>query len=162
MNLAFISPDQRSVMADLAGGSFLIGEHSGRWRLRDLIWPNLMIEVAAAPRPQSPDSYCLRFDCTDYPQVAPTGRLWDPINNRLLPFAEWPTGRNRVPAVFRPDWKEGSCLYIPCDRQSFVGHENWLQEHADLIWHPKDGITQYLQAVHELLNSEDYTGVRHA
>ena len=59
-----------------------------------------MIKVAAAPRPQSPNSYCLRTD-----------------------------------------WKDGSCLYIPCDRESVVGQENWRQEHADLIWRPEDGIT---------------------
>lgn len=160
MNVPFLSPDQRSLMADLAGGAFLLGEHTGRWRLVNVTWPYVTIEVAAASRPQSPNGYCLRLNCAGYPQAAPTGRLWDPGNNRPLPFQAWPSGSSRVPAVFRPDWKDGSCLYIPCDRESFAGHENWRQEYAYLIWRPEDGITQYFRAVHELLNSEDYRGVR--
>ncbi|WP_446692551.1 DUF7665 family protein [Rhizobium mongolense] len=61
----------------------------------------LCIEVAAAPRPQLPNSYCLRTD-----------------------------------------WKDGSCVYLPCDRESVVGQENWRQEHADLIGVRRTGITQ--------------------
>ena len=30
-----------------------------------------------------------------------------------------------VSAVFRPDWKHGQCLYLPCDRMSIEGHDNW-------------------------------------
>lgn len=160
MNVAFFCPDHRSLMADLTSGAFLLGEHAGRWRLLDASWPFVTIEVAAAPRLRSPTGYCLRLNCLGYPNAAPTGSLWDPVTNRTLAFKEWPTGRSRVPAVFRTDWKDGSCLYIPCDRESFSGHENWRQEHADLIWRPAEGITQYLRAVHELLNSEDYQGVR--
>lgn len=160
MSVAFIAPDQRSLMADLAGGSFLLGHHKGRWHLREVSWPNVIIEVAAAPRPRSPDSYCFRFECSGYPQTAPTSCPWDASKNGPLSFGDWPTGKARVPAVFRTDWMAGTCLYIPCDRASFVGHPNWLQEHADLIWRPEDGIPQFLQALHELLNSDDYTGVR--
>lgn len=160
MNKAFLPPDQLLLKGDLAGALFLVGEHTGRWRLVDVAWPCAMIEVAAAPRPNSPKHYPFRFDCTNYPQAAPTGRLWDHATNIPVPPAKWPTGRSRVPAVFRPDWKEGTCLYIPCDRLSFVGHENWRQDHADLIWRPDQGIVQYLRALHELLNSEDYTGIR--
>jgi hypothetical protein len=47
-----------------------------------------MLEVAAAPRPQSPNSYCLRTD-----------------------------------------WKDSSCIYLPCDRESVVGQKSWRQEH---------------------------------
>ena len=59
-------------------------------------------------------------------------------------------------AVFRTDWKNGTALYLPCDRESFVGHDNWRHEMPSKIWRPGDGIVQYLELVHELLQSRDY------
>ena len=34
--------------------------------------------------------------------------------------------------AFNPGWKNGSCLYLPCDRQSIEGHANWHGEHPSL------------------------------
>ena len=34
-----------------------------------------------------------------------------------------------VPSVFRPEWKQGLCLYLPCDRMSIEGHEAWRNDH---------------------------------
>ncbi|WP_458379643.1 DUF7665 family protein [Sinorhizobium medicae] len=31
-------------MADLAGGAFLLGEHTGRWRLVNVTWPYVTID----------------------------------------------------------------------------------------------------------------------
>ena len=62
----------------------------------------------------------------------------------------------RVSAVFRTDWKNGTALYLPCDRESFAGHENWRHEMPSKIWRPTDGVVQYLELVHELLQSRDY------
>jgi hypothetical protein len=62
-----------------------------------------------------------------------------------------------VSAVFRTDWKNGTALYLPCDRESFAGHDNWRHEMPSKIWRPVDGIVQYLELVHELLQSRDYT-----
>ncbi len=155
-----LRPDHRTLVADLTAGTFQLGEHRGRWRLIDLTWPCAILEVAAAPRPSSPPTYAFRFECSGYPQVPPTAQPWDVASNSPLATRFWPSGRTRVPAVFRPDWKAGTCLYLPCDRISISGHENWHQEHADLIWKPERGITLYLEALHELLNSDDYTGMR--
>ncbi|OYX47053.1 MAG: hypothetical protein B7Y90_13880 [Alphaproteobacteria bacterium 32-64-14] len=97
---------------------------------------------------------------TGYPQTAPTARLWDTQADAPLPLPRWPTGRSRGQAVFRPDWKGGACLYLPCDRLSFEGHADWRQQHPAEIWQPGRGICLYLEVLHELLNSNDYTGVR--
>ena len=58
--------------------------------------------------------------------------------------------------TFRPDWKSGDALYIPCDRESFVGHDGWVTQYPQLIWKPANGISHYLEVVHELLQSRDY------
>ena len=58
--------------------------------------------------------------------------------------------------MFRPDWKGGTALYLPCDRESIAGHDNWRHELPSKIWRPAAGINQYLELVHELLNCADY------
>ncbi len=155
-----IPPDQRAFLDDVAAGAFQLGAHLGRWRLVDQSWPIVIAEVAAAARPGAPGGYGFRFDCSGYPQSPPTARPWDATANEPLPFGRWPGGRVRVPAAFRPDWKYGSCLYLPCDRLSIEGHINWRQEHPAQIWRPDRGLVLYLETLHELLNSNDYTGVR--
>ncbi len=125
-------------------------------------WPVVYIAVAAAERVGSPPEWWFRFDCSGYPQQPPTARPWDAEANQPLPARRWPTGRSRVPAVFRPDWKDGTCLYLPCDRIAAAGHENWRTEHPSLIWSPGRGVVLYLEELHALLNSSDYTGVRNA
>lgn len=153
-------PDEQAFIDEMDGGAFQLAIHLGRLRVVRFAWPLVEVEVAAAPRSGAPDTYGFRFDCTGYPQSPPTARLWDTDANTPLPVSRWPTGRRRVPAVFRPDWREGGCLYLPCDRQSIPGHDNWRVEHPSQIWRPEKGLQLYLEAVHELLNGSDYTGVR--
>lgn len=152
-------PDEQAFQDEVDGGSFQLAVHLGRWRIVRLAWPLADIEVAAAPRPGAPDAYGFRFDCTNYPQSPPTARLWETAANAPLPVNRWPAGRSRVPAVFRPKWHKGACLYLPCDRQSISGHDNWRTQYPSLIWRPEKGIQLYLEALHELLNSSDYMGV---
>lgn len=151
-------PDERAFRADVAAGPFQLGAFLGRWHLGTIDWPIVFVAVSAAERPGAPREWWFRFDCAGYPQQAPTARLWDAEANR--PPQRWPGGRSRVPAVFRPDWKDGTCLYLPCDRTSIAGHENWRTDHPALMWSPPRGIAMYLEELHALLNSSDYTGVR--
>ena len=154
------SPDEQAFLDEVAEGGFQLAVYLGRWRVDRIAWPIVEIEITAAPRAGAPDYYGFRFDCTGYPQVPPTARPWLPTTEEPLPFCLWPAGALRVSAVFRPDWQNGSCLYAPCDRMSIAGHANWLQEHAAYIWRPEKGLQQYLEFLHELLNSLDYVGVR--
>ena len=147
------APDQRSFEADVAMPAFRLGEAEGRWRLVEIAWPFVLIAVTAKDQRQ----YVLRFDCSGYPQTPPTGGPWDSSRNAVLAFDLWPQGRGgRVSAVFRTDWKDGTALYLPCDRKSFAGHDNWRHEMPSKIWRPKDGIIQYLELVYDLLNCGDY------
>ncbi len=162
MEAVAVLPDERALRADLAAGPFHLGEWLGRWRLGKIDWPFAQIAVVAAERPGSPPEWWFRFDCAGYPQQAPTARPWDAETDRPLAFPRWPGGKARVPAVFRTDWMDGTALYLPCDRVASAGHEAWRTQHASLIWAPARGIVLYLNELHALLNSSDYTGVRSA
>ena len=162
MSATNMTPDERALRADLDAGAFQLGAIAGRWRLESIKWPEVFIVVQAEPRTGAPNEYGFRFDCTNYPQEAPTARPWDIESNAPLAFPRWPAGTSRIPAIFKPDWKEGTCLYLPCDRTSAAGHDNWRTDYASLQWSQAKGIALYLNELHSLLTSSDYTGVRNA
>lgn len=153
-----IGPDEAVFRSHLGGGSFLLGVAAGRWRLVSVAWPHAVLGVRAADGIE----YGLRFECRDYPRTPATARPWDIERDAPLAPEGWPTGGSRLPLAFNPSWKNGSCLYLPCDRQSIEGHANWHHEHPSLIWDPALGIVHYLRIVHDLLNSGDYGGRRAA
>lgn len=136
--------------ANLASGRFRAGVARGRWRLVSLDWPYAFVEVF--DRVQR--AICIRFDCTGYPSQAPQGTPWDYGSQQQLSSHLWPQG-GRVSQVFNPGWKNGTALYIPCDRESIVGHDNWHAEHPNLIWNPSRGLLQYVEAIHEILQSHE-------
>jgi hypothetical protein len=147
------APDERAFLADAAKPAFRLAEAESRYRVIAIAWPFVFAGITGADGTE----FCLRLDCTGYPAAAPTGRLWDHRKNAPLPQAFWPGSKGgRVRAVFRADWKDGTALYLPCDRVSRQGHDNWKQETPTMIWNPARGITQYLEIVHELLNCGDY------
>lgn len=154
-----LPPSRALLERDLAAPEFRCGELEGRWRRVTLDWPYLVVALSAPARPNAPDEYGFRFECSGYRDVAVTAQPWDLNANAPLPAARWPTGTSIVSSVFRPCWKQGKCLYLPCDRMSIEGHENWRQEHPSRLWQPSRGIICYLEQIHELLNQSDYTGV---
>lgn len=148
------APDERAFRADVATPGFRLGVADGRWQLLDIAWPIALLSVTASDG----HAFVLRFDCSGFPESPPTARLWDPVDGAPLDASRWPrSSGGRVGAVFRRDWKDGTALYLPCDREAIVGHENWRTQMPSKIWRPSAGITQYLELVHELLNSRDYT-----
>lgn len=153
-----MSPEEAVFRAHLAGGRFRSGVAAGRWRLVSAAWPHALFGVTAADQAE----YGLRFECRDYPQTPATARLWDLDRDVPLAVDRWPTGRDRLPLAFNPGWKDGSCLYLPCDRESIEGHASWYHEHPGLIWDPALGVVHYLRVVYDLLNSGDYGGRRAA
>jgi hypothetical protein len=153
------SPDQLVLEQHVSAPEFRCGQMEGRWRHVATSWPNVLIAVGAAQRPNAPNEYGFRFECTGYPQSPPTCQPWDLTANAPLPAQRWPTGRSIVPSVFRPGWRNGTCLYLPCDRTAIEGHVNWQHEHAGRLWNPVRGIVCYLEQLHDLLIQDDYTGV---
>ena len=141
---------KEALEADLNSGRFLSGSARGRWRSVRLDWPLAIIEVKA----RDGRWFCVRLDCTGYPDQAPTGTLWDLVNGTQLPAHLWPQG-GRVSQALNPGWKGGAALYLPCDRESIVGHDQWRTDHPYLIWDPNRGVLQYIEAVHELLHSHE-------
>lgn len=134
----------------LRSARFLSGAARGRWKVLRLEWPQLFAEISA----REGRGAVLKIDCSGYPQQPPTAMPWDFEKGTMLAHNLWPRG-GRVSNVFRPDWKSGAALYLPCDRQSIEGHPNWHSEYPSLIWRPDRGIVQYLEAVHDLLQSHE-------
>ena len=151
-----MAPDEKALRADLESGRFLAGEARKRWRLVAVHWPGVQIGITA----RDGHEFVLRFDCSGHPQNPPTAGLWNTAKNAPLEVLLWPKGGGRIAAVFNSGWKSGVALYLPCDRTAIEGHDNWRNEHPSKIWNPTKGITQYVEIVHELLQSRDY--VAHA
>ena len=152
-------PDRLLLEGDLAAPEFRCGQFEGRWRHTSTTWPHVIIAITAAERPNSPKEFGFRFECTGYRQCPATAQPWDIVTNSALEGPRWPKGKSIVPSVFRPDWKHGTCLYLPCDRISIEGHDKWRTEHPSRLWQPERGIICYLEQIYELLNQSDYTGV---
>lgn len=157
---AVVSPDWTAFRFHLAGAEFRCGEMEGRWRLIGSEWPFVRIAVTASMRLGAPLEYVFRFTCDGYPINPVTAQPWDEQSSQPLQARAWPGGRGVVAAVFRPEWQMGRCLYLPADRLSIVGHPAWLSEHRSRLWRPERGIVHYLEQIHDLLDSKDYTGVR--
>jgi hypothetical protein len=155
-----MSPDEKVFHSHLEGGLFQSGVDRGRWQLRSINWPYVVIMVSAAERPQSPNEYDFRFELSNYPALSPTAQPWDEKCGGMLAHNRWPGGQGRISLAFNPGWKNGSCLYLPCDRNSIEGHDGWKNLHPEMIWNPSGDITQYLWIIYELLHSEDYKGIR--
>lgn len=147
-----MAPDEQSLRADLVSARFFSGEDRNRWQFKKLEWPHLYVNVTA----RDGREFTLRLNCSGFPSSAPTGTFWDLATNSLLAFGYWPQGGERIRLALRPDWKNGTALYIPCDRESFIGHDGWATQYPQLIWKPAKGISHYLEVVHELLQSRDY------
>jgi hypothetical protein len=147
---------------DLAAPEYRCGEIEGRWRFVSSSWPHMIMAVTAPERPGSPLEFGFRFECTGYRQTPVTAQPWDITANKPLAPNQWPTGPVMVSAVFRPEWKNGECLYLPCDRMSIVGHDNWRSIYPNRLWNPERGIICYLEQIYELFNQSDYSGIRSA
>lgn len=158
-------PDESAVREHLAGGPFRLGLAHGRWRNPRLVWPHLTVEVAAADRPGGPPFYTLRVELNGYPAMAPLGEFWAPDDDTKLAPERWPGGtpNSRVVALLRPDWAKGHHgLYAAFDRSGLTHHPEWRQTHSTEAWTPRHTLSDYLEHVHDLLASPDYTGPRSA
>ncbi len=157
-----IEPDERQMVADLQGASFLSGFANGWWgRVEEPVptWPAMLFWVVAVARPSAPDQFHLRVDCRNYPTEAPTGTFWDLATGEQLAAAKWPKGTGQVEAVFKPGWESGRALYHPLDRVAMQGHSDWPGKYPGYVWKGDRNITRYLTMVHKLLQSSEYTGV---
>lgn len=158
--MAAQTPDERAFRNHLEAGAFQSGVDRRRWRLISIDWSYAVIAVSAASRPNSPEEYFFRFELSNYPTSPPTAQPWNVDKNSALENDKWAAGGGRFALAFNPNWKGGSCLYLPCDRQSIEGHGDWFHQHPEMIWAADGNITQYLRIIYDLLNSKDYTGIR--
>lgn len=148
---ASMPTDHAKLLEHLEQAPFVMGEMNGRWRLHDISWPFVYVAVRARDRRE----FTLRLQCDGYPGLL-TGAFWDSVDGTWLPAHHWPRTGARFGAALRTDWQGGTALYIPCDRNSIAGHEQWLQLHPAWAWDATIGIARYLDVVWTMLNGEDY------
>lgn len=159
---AQMSPDEKVFRMHIERGPFQNGVDRQKWRLLSIDWPYVLIAISAAAREGAPSEYTFRFECSNYPQAAPTVQPWNADRGTSLEHKLWPTGRSRVPLAFNPGWNNGQCLYLPCDRLAIAGHNQWSSQYPSMIWSSNSDITFSLRIIYDLLNSNDYTGTRSA
>jgi hypothetical protein len=161
-------PDQRLLEHDLLSAEFCSGAAKGLWGLPEqgmlpdgFAWPNVILWMAAAPRPNSPDKFYVYLDATGYRSVPPTGTFWDSATKQTLAHAKRPRGKpdSRFAKVFRTDWESGSAFYHPYDRKGSLTHPEWPKAQPHLIWDSSHTIVDYLEEFQSLLMSGDYIGV---
>lgn len=157
-----LPPDRALLEQDLAAPAIRCGEIDGRWRHVATSWPHVIFGVAAPPKPNAPLEYGFRFECSGYRQNPVTAQPWNIEANQPLAAALWPKGGPIVSSVVRPEWRQGQCLYLPCDRLSIEGHPDWRSQHPSRLWQPKRGLICYLEQLHDLFFESDYSGLARA
>lgn len=148
---AGVTSEHALLLEHLEQAPFVMGEMNDRWKLRGVTWPFVFIDVCARDKRE----FTLRLQCDGYPGM-PTGSFWDLVNGSWLPAPRWPRTGTRFGVALRTDWQGGSALYIPCDRKSIAGHEQWLNLYPAWTWDKNIGIARYLEVVWTMLNGEDY------
>jgi hypothetical protein len=157
--VAPVSPDRLLIEQDLAAPDFRCGQIEGRWRHVGTDWPHVIIAVSAPERANAPAEYGFRFECSGYRQTPATAQPWDIDRNTPLPPSHWPSGNDIIKSIFRPDWKEGKCLYLPCDRIAMEGHDQWRAQYPNRLWQAGRGIICYLEQIYDLFNQSGYSGI---
>ena len=132
-------PDRAIFEQDLAAPEFRCGEIEGRWRHVATHWPHVIIAVSAPERAERARG--IRVSIRMLGLSADAGNSPALGHRRQYPFAgaRWPTGNGVVKSVFRPEWKQGQCLYLPCDRMAIEGHDDWRHQHPNRIWQGSPG-----------------------
>jgi hypothetical protein len=155
-----ISPSQRDVESHFESTRFRAGVSAGYWRMVDVSWPHAIIAVAAAPRSNSPDEYMIQFELEGYPEVAPTGGIWDCESQQSMAAGGRPKGE-RAALLFRMDgWGPAPyAMYAPWERKALADHTDWAQKYPMSAWNPTRDLTFVLTHIHEILNADDYLGI---
>lgn len=143
----------------LNNGNFLDGVSRKKWRVIKQEWPFVWIAIRALPENGVPDEYVFRFECNNYPQVAPTAVPWDLEQNAPLAHELWPAGTGPVSTTFRPEWNPNA-LYVPMDRAGLQAHQEWAMQFPETSWNPRKEITHYVGLIYDYLNSPYYQGNR--
>lgn len=157
---------QRLLAVDLQRADFRIGVSKNHWDIAHEIsegnWPYIFTWIQAAPRPNNPDRFLVRWNIDGYGSQPTTGAFWDKDANNFLQPNQWPKGRpgSVVESVFKvTGWAApGQGFYHPFDRQARNGHTNWPTNHPQYVWTEKNTLTDFISLIYRWLNCEDYYG----
>jgi len=148
-----IAPDRRSFERDAKQPCFLAGVARGSWKIINIHWPTVDLEVRAQDLPAH-DALTLRCDFAGYPAQPPTATPGDPVAATPLAPAARPAS-GPAASVFRSDWNGGTALYAPYDRVALSTHADWQRRYPRYAWTPDRDVTWYVQRIWDLLNTLD-------
>jgi hypothetical protein len=140
---------QSAVEADLASPAFLAGVARGWWRLVSYEHPALVIAVKATEPDFSETEYHFRYELNQFPTLAPTAKIWDPVASVVLPPEKRPKGNPRVEKAFQ-SWGDDT-VYRAWERVA-LAHSNWATAHPHAAWKPSMTLTNTLEDLHALLD----------
>jgi hypothetical protein len=157
-----IAPDKQAFLEDLETPDFKLGVLDSKWKLIKIEDDNpiAFIEVSAAPRANSPESYVFRFKIDNYPAYAPEICIWDIDNDCKLVEVKRPSGPDSFKILFRTNWENGDHLYAPYERIGLNTHPDWPSTYKDLCWKSGDCIVKILNDLYRQLQSDRYEGVK--
>ena len=155
-----VPPGLALLEQDLAAPEFRRGEIEGRWRrvATRLAAHDPRGRGAAAAARAGRIRLPLRMLGLPPEPRSPRSPGISPPTRRCRPTAGRPAPRSCRRSSGRAG-SSGQCLYLPCDRMSIDGHDQWRSQHPSRLWQPARGIICYLEQIYELLNQSDYTGV---
>jgi hypothetical protein len=163
-----MKPDQLLFEEHLKVPEYRQGEILGYWGKvnadvnseKGAVWPHSLFWISVPERANSKIAkYFLRIELTNYNILAPAGCFWDVEQNCRLDNKFWPRVTGPMQAGFRIDWSSPVELYAPWDRGGVKAHPEWVAANSAVSW--KSGtskIHNYLEIMHEILNSEHYHG----
>tara|TARA_R110002094_G_scaffold217492_1_gene188620 strand:- start:138 stop:614 length:477 start_codon:yes stop_codon:yes gene_type:complete len=143
-------PSIAKVADDLEDEELVAGCKNGQWRILSFIYPKLDFVVSAVEPDGSGSEYGFRADLMNFPSDAPMVRIWDHVNDRLLPAVKRPKGGPRLVGAFK-DWSSHT-VYRPWDRMTGP-HNNNARTKPHLGWNPNRRLLFIFEDLHGLLTS---------
>ncbi|THD11266.1 DUF7665 family protein [Metallibacterium scheffleri] len=159
-----MEPAQQILMSHLQAPEFTSGAAEGWWGHvvdKRVVWPQVLLWIAAPEQPNAPDRFYVRLDFAGYPNQPPTGNVVDPDTWEPTPLTKRPKGQanSRFAKVMRVDWEGGRAFYHPFDRHATSSHTDWATNNPRKRWTPAHTVTHWLAEFHALFQSEEYVGV---
>jgi hypothetical protein len=148
-----ISAAQRTLEAQLNSLRFLAGVESGRWKIVDLVFPSLVVEVTAKD-PNSGRNATLEFQllCDNFPALGPFVQHWDHrTKQRPAPLASSP-GVTDALKTWHRDGSNGEYggIYRAWQRHA-AAHNSWAAKRPDEAWHRERHITFIMEHLYGLV-----------
>ena len=148
------SPACRTLIAQLNAVRFVSGVEEGRWRVLEMDFPHLYVEVTVA-RPDMPVNTKAEFHliCDGYPNPGPFVEAWS-CESKARPTPPSVGAPGYVDAM--KDWQEGGQhggIYRAWQRYAAV-HNGWAGLRPEHAWNATRDITFIMERLYDLVSEQ--------